>query len=91
MEIFRLDGDDKHLYFRNLRGISDDEEFESIMAVLKYLGCKIVDQQMAPYCDVVSCVYQEHSFKVIRTIDGDGNYIYADQPVALVCLEKLFK
>ena len=91
MQTFHVNGDNNRFYFRNLNGISDDEEFKSIMAILKGAGCKIGEQKIAPYCDIVSCKYQNKYFKVIRTLDGDGNYIYADNPSVLADLEELFK
>lgn len=91
MQTFHVNGDNKRFYFRNLNGLSDDEEFKGIMAILMGAGCKIGEPETAPNCDIISCKYRNRYFKVIRAIDGDGNYIYADDPVVLADLEELFK
>lgn len=90
MEAFRMDGDDNRLYFRNSERISDDEEYEQVMSYLSEAGCEIGEPKMAPDCDLIECKYDGDPFTVIRTIDGDGSFIYAENREVLDNLEQIF-
>ena len=51
----------------------------------------ILDKKMGPDCDIIRCVYKENEFDVVRTIDGDGTFIYSDDHDVLEELEAIFK
>jgi len=47
METFRMDGDDNRLYFRNPdHAVSDDEEFNMIMSLLRGADCEIPESSV---------------------------------------------
>lgn len=91
MESLYMQGDDKRLYFRNYNRIPDEEEYKMIMQCLKNAECVILDKKMGPYCDIIRCIYKENEFDVVRTIDGDGTFIYSDNHDVLEELEAVFK
>lgn len=52
MQTFRLEGDSKHLYLRNLERRSDREELAEIMQILTANGFEIKDKLTGPDCDL---------------------------------------
>ena len=90
MESFYLGDDRKRLYFRNLERRSDDEEYAEIVSILKGKGCIIGNAVMGPDCDLVHCNYEEIEFDIVRTIDGDGSFIYCDDETTMKQIEKFF-
>jgi len=92
METFRMDGDDNRLYFRNPdHAVSDDEEFNMIMSLLRGADCEIGDTDMGPDCDLIHCECDTGEFSVVRSLDGDGTFLYSDDPEVIDSLEELFE
>ena len=48
MQTFRLEGDNKHLYFRNYERRSDRDELAEIMQILTSNGFEVKDKLMGP-------------------------------------------
>lgn len=90
METFYMQGDDKRLYFKNINRIPDEEEYKMIMRHLKKAECVINDKMMGPDCDIIRCTFKGKEFDVVRTIDGDGTFIYSDNHGVLEELEDVF-
>lgn len=85
-------GDDlKRLYFTNYDRRPDEEEFEEVVSILKRNNCKFIETKMGPDCDLLSCTVNDIEFHVIRTIDGDGTFLYCDNPEGMVILEEMFR
>lgn len=90
MKTFHLNGDNVRLYFTNYERKPDDEEFEEIMSIFKKNGCKFEKHYMAPDCDLIEGKCKDIKFTVVRTIDGDGTFLYCDSPQGMSSLEKMF-
>jgi len=45
---------------------------------------------MGPDCDLIDCSVEGIEFHIIRTIDGDGTFLYCDSPKGMSILEKMF-
>ena len=91
MKSFFMPGDENRLYFRNLNKISDEQEYKMVMHCLKNADCEIGDKIVGPDCDIIHCSHHGNEFDVIRTIDGDGTFIYSSNHAVLEELEDLFK
>lgn len=50
----------------------------------------INDKMMGPDCDIIRCTFKGKKFDVVRTIDGDGTFIYSDNHGILEELEDVF-
>ena len=46
---------------------------------------------MGPDCDLIHCTVQSVRFDVIRTIDGDGSFIYCDNSDGMRFIENMFE
>ena len=90
METFRMDGDNNRIYFRNYYRVSDDEEYENIMEIIKGSDCTIGDTLRGPDCDIIHCEYEGILFNVVRTVDGDGSFIYCEDERDTDQIEELF-
>lgn len=85
-----MDGDNNRIYFRNLNRVSDDEEYENIMDILENSGCDIGDTLTGPDCDIVHCEYEGILFDVVRTVDGEGSFIYCEDERDMDQIENIF-
>jgi len=90
MKAFHMDGDSVRLYFTNFENRPDDEEFEEIVSILKKNKCIFGETIMGPDCDLIHCMVEPVKFDIIRTIDGDGSFIYCDDPVGMIVIENMF-
>ena len=75
----------------NYENRPDDEEFEEIMSILKENNCTIDETLMGPDCDLIHCTVQSVRFDVIRTIDGNGSFIYCDNSDGMRFIENMFE
>ena len=91
MKAFHMNRDSVRLYFTNYENRPDDEEFEEIMSILKENNCRIGETLMEPDCDLIHCSVQSVRFDVIRTIDGDGSFIYCDNSDGMRFIENMFE
>lgn len=91
MQTFRLEGDSKHLYFRNLERRSDREELAEIMQILTANGFEIKDKLTGPDCDLYTCHGNGLRFAVYANIVGDGSTICVEDEYTLECLEYIFE
>ena len=92
METFRLTGDDRHLYFRNLERLSGREELASVMKILNANGCQIADRIVGPDCTLYPCKMNGYRFAVCdESIDGDGISLCVDDEKTMEYLEEIFK
>ena len=69
----------------------ETEEFEEIMSILKENNCTIDETLMGPDCDLIHCTVQSVRFDVIRTIDGNGSFIYCDNSDGMRFIENMFE
>ena len=53
--------------------------------------CTIGETLMEPDCDLIHCSVQSVRFDVIRTIDGDGSFIYCDNSDGMRFIENMFE
>ncbi len=53
--------------------------------------CTIDETLMGPDCDLIHCTVQLVRFDVIRTIDGDGSFIYCDNSDGMRFIENMFE
>ena len=90
MQAFRLAGDSKHLYFRNLERRSDREELAEIIRILTENGFEIKDKMMGPDCDLYTCQGNGLRFAICASIDGDGSSICVEDELTLEYLEQVF-
>ena len=90
MQTFRLDGDNKHLYFRNLERRSDREELAEIIQIVTDNGFEIKDKLMEPDCDLYTCQGKGLRFAICASIDGDGSSICVEDEQTLEYLEQMF-
>lgn len=88
MEWFHIDGDNKRLYFRNIERKSDEKEFEEIVSALKREDCRFENNIMGPDCDLIRCKINNMKFDLIKTIDGDGSFLYCEDINTMHELEK---
>ena len=92
MQTFRVDGDEKHLYFKNLERRSDREELAEVMQILNENGCVIIDRIMGPDCTLYQCKMNGYRFAVCdASIDGDGTILCVDDLRTMEFLETVFK
>lgn len=84
-------GNSVRLYFKNYENRPDDEEFEEIISILKKNNCVFGETLMGPNCDLIQCTVESVKFDVIRTIDGDGSFIYCDNPDGMSIIENMFE
>lgn len=85
-------GDDQvRLYFTNYENRPDDEEFEEVISILQKNNCKIINNILGPDCDLIESRIGNFEFTVIRTIDGDGTFLYCDDAEGMLVLEKMFE
>lgn len=90
MKIFHMKHDPDRLYFKNYERRLDDEEFEEVIVILKRNNCKFVDTIMGPDCDIIKCWVENFKFDIIRTIDGEGTFLYCDNKDGMKVLENIF-
>ena len=92
MQTFRVDGDEKHLYFKNLERRSDREELAEVMKILHDNDCVIIDRMMGPDCTLYQCKMNGYRFAVCdASIDGDGMFLCVDDLRTMEYLEKVFE
>ena len=91
MKTFRLEGDNKHLYFRNYETRSDREELAEIMQILTSNGFEVKDKLMGPDCDLYTCQGNGLCFAICANIVGDGSTICVEDEYTLECLERIFE
>ena len=91
MQTFRLEGDNKHLYFRNLERRTDREELAEIIQILTANGFEIKDKLMGPDCDLYTCQGKGLRFAICANIVGDGSTISVEDEHTLECLERVFE
>ena len=91
METFRITGDDKHLYFKNLEKRSGQEEFRQVMDVLTRNECQIINRITGPDCTLFQCRLANYRFAVCdASVDGEGTILCVDDEQTMVFLEDLF-
>jgi len=91
METFRIAGDDKHLYFKNLEKKSGQEEFRKVMDVLTCNECQIINRISGPDCTLFQCKLGDYRFAVCdASIDGDGTFLCVEDEQTMIFLEELF-
>ena len=90
MKTYRLNGDDKHLYFQNLKKRTLREELVEVMDILTGQGCVIKDKIAGPDCDLYTCVYNGLRF-AISTSQDEGTSLCVDVPRDLDILEAFFQ
>ena len=78
MKPIHHNGDNKRLYFTNYERRSDDEEYLEIVSILKKNNYTINRTMIGPDCDLHYCEIGGYSFNIIRSIDGDGTFLYCD-------------
>ena len=61
------------------------------MSILKENNCTIDETLMGPDCDLIHCTVQSVRFDVIRTIDGNGSFIYCDNSDGMRFIENTFE
>lgn len=91
MKAFHTEGDLSRLYFTYYERRSDDEEFEEIISVLKRNRCRFEEPMMGPDCDLIPCFIGEIGFNIIRTVDGNGSFLYCDNSDGMLYIESLFE
>ncbi len=91
MQTFRLEGDNKHLYFRNYERRSGREELAEIMQILTGNGFEVKDKLMGPDCDLYTCQGNGLRFAICANIEGDGSTICVEDEYTLECLERIFE
>lgn len=91
MEAFYIDKDRKRLYFKNYERRPDDEEFEEVVSILKNNNCEFMKNLMGPDCDIYRYKINDMYFDLVRTIDGDGSFLYCDDINVMHIIEKMFK
>lgn len=90
MQTFRLDGDNKHLYFKNPKRRSDREELAEIIQILTNNGFEIKDKLMGSDCDLYTCQGNGLRFAICANIVGDSSTICVEDEYTLEYLEKVF-
>lgn len=90
MKPIHLNGDNKRLYFTNYERRSDVEEYLEIVSILKKYNYTINETIIGPDCDLHCCEIGGYSFDIIRTIDGDGTFLYCDDEQGMKYLESIF-
>ena len=91
METFRITGDDKHLYFKNLEKITGQEEFRNVIDVLTRNECQIINRITGPDCTLFQCKLGVYRFAVCdASIDGDGTFLCVEDEQTMIFLEDLF-
>lgn len=90
MKPIHHNGDNKRLYFTNYERRSDDEEYLEIVSILKKYNYTINRTMIGPDCDLHYCEIGGYSFDIIRTIDGDGTFLYCDDEQGMKYLESIF-
>lgn len=45
---------------------------------------------MGPDCDLIICLIEGIEFHIIRTIDGNGTFLYCDSLEGMSILDKIF-
>ena len=90
MKPIHNNGDNKRLYFTNYERRSDDEEYLEIVSILKKYNYTINETIIGPDCDLHCCEIGGYSFDIIRTIDGDGTFLYCDDEQGMKYLESIF-
>ena len=92
MQTFRMNGDEKHLYFKNLEHMSDREELVEVMKILHDNECVIIDRIMGPDCTLYQCKMNGYRFAVCdASIDGDGTFLCVDDLRTMEYLESVFE
>lgn len=92
MQTFRMNGDEKHLYFKNLEHMSDREELAEVMKILHNNECVIIDRIMGPDCTLYQCKMNGYRFAVCdASIDGDGTFLCVDDLRTMEYLESVFE
>lgn len=61
------------------------------MSILKENNCTIDETLMGPDCDLIHCTVQSVRFDVIRTIDGNGSFIYCENSDGMRFIENMFE
>lgn len=91
MQTYRIDGDKKHLYFKNIERRSDKEEFSEVMKILHENEAIILDRLVGPDCTLYTCKIKEYRFAVCdASIDGDGTFLCVDDLITMEYLEDIF-
>ena len=90
MKPIHHNGDNKRLYFTNYERRSDDEEYLEIVSILKKYNYTINRTMIGPDCDLHYCEIDGYSFNIIRSIDGDGTFLYCDDEQGMKYLESIF-
>ena len=91
MKTFQLPEDEQRLYFRNFDRKSDDEEFENIIRILRNANCWLGEPTMGPDADLIPGRILDGKFSVVRTIDGDGTFIYSEEKTTINLLREIFE
>ena len=91
MKTFHIANDEVRLYFRNVERVPDREEFENIMRILIDAGVEILDRVGGPDCDIIRCKIENRLFNAVRSLDGDGSFLYVEDKNTMRFLESLFE
>ena len=90
MKTYRMNGDNNHLYFHNMKKRTAREELITIMDILTSQGCVIKDKIAGYDCDLYTCDYNGLRF-AISTSTEDGISLCVDVSRDLDVLEALFQ
>ena len=70
MKTYRMNGDNNHLYFQNMKKRTAREELITIMDILTSQGCVIKDKIAGYDCDLYTCGLWLFSAKTEQTMYG---------------------
>lgn len=91
MEALYIGKDRKRLYFKNYERRPDDEEFEEVVSILKNNNCEFMKNLMGPDSDIYRYKINDMYFDLVRTIDGDGSFLYCEDINVMQIIEKMFE
>lgn len=91
MKTFKKNGDEKHLYFKDLKGRNGRQELAMVMEVLTRNGCQIVNRTVGPDSILLHCKINEYRFAASNVSEeGEGVVLCVDDEQTLEFLETLF-
>ena len=91
MKTFKKNGDEKHLYFKDLKGWNGRQELAMVMEVLTRNGCQIINRTVGPDSIMLNCKINEYRFVASDVSEeGAGVVLCVDDEQALGFLEALF-
>ena len=91
MEAFKIAGDEKHLYFRNIDGMNKREKLNNVMSVLISRDCQITHRTVGNDCTLIHCKIEYYRFVVCdASKDKEEIYLCVDDDKTMEFLHKLF-